>query len=304
MIKLRVVGSSNDLENLILTSRKQGRRGSHVVAIDEKLFRALEDVVRKRRAKEKGEQPRRVATEPKLAPREVQRLLRAGRPVDQVAKLAGMDVAWIERFLGPVLDERTVAIQDSQRARLEKPRLGLSSLPLGEAVARNLRARRVRMTEDELNAAWDASRADSQPWVISLRFPYRGREQRAVWRFDPRTGEVSAANRLGSDVGWVADSRRAAAGPTGPARARSGAGKSGAKKGSRKTSAKRTPARKRPVGRARPAAKRRKTTKRRPAAAPRRSATGRPAAKRTMAKRRLAAKRRAPARSASGRRRR
>ena len=134
---------------------------------------------------------RRLSADSKLAPRDVQRLLRAGKPVEQVAKQAGVDVAWIERFLGPVLDERAVAIRDSQNARLEKPRLGLSSLPLGEAVARNLRARRVRISDDELKAAWDASRSDSQPWVISLTFPYRGREQRAVWRFDPRTGEVS-----------------------------------------------------------------------------------------------------------------
>ena len=43
----------------------------------------------------------------------------------------------------------------------------------GEAVARNLRARRVRITEDELKAAWDASRSDSQPWVITLTFASR-----------------------------------------------------------------------------------------------------------------------------------
>ncbi|MGH2669287.1 MAG: septation protein SepH, partial [bacterium] len=212
--KLRVVGSSADLESLVLASRKtKGRRGSHVLPIDDRLFRVLEDVVRKRRAKEKGSQPvKRPPSEPKLAPREVQRLLRAGRPVDQVAKAAGMDPAWVERFLGPVLDERDVAIQDFRRARLEKPRLGVSGVPLGEAVARNLRARRVRMSDEEVNAAWGASRLETQPWVISLTFSNRGREQRATWRYDPRTGEVTAANRLGADLGWVADGRRAPSG--------------------------------------------------------------------------------------------
>jgi len=277
LIKLRVVGSSNDLENLILTSRKQGRRGSHVVQIDEKMFRILEDVVRKRRAKEKGEQPaRRVSADSKLAPRDVQRLLRAGKSVEQVAKQAGVDVAWIERFLGPVLDERAVAIRDSQNARLEKPRLGLSSLPLGEAVARNLRARRVRISDDELKAAWDASRSDSQPWVISLTFPYRGREQRAVWRFDPRTGEVSAGNRLGSDVGWVADSRR----PAAPSRS------------SRPRPAARRPASKKPAAKKAPA---RKSAAKKSAAKKRRAAPKRKVAKTTTAKRRTPAKSRKPA---------
>lgn len=305
MIKLRVVGSSNDLENLILTSRKQGRRGSHVVAIDEKLFRTLEDVVRKRRAKEKGEPVRRVASEPKLAPREVQRLLRAGKPVDQVAKLAGMEVAWIERFLGPVLDERTVAIQDSQRARLEKPRLGLSSLPLGEAVARNLRARRVRVSEAELATAWDASRADSQPWVISLTFSYRGREQRAVWRFDPRTGEVSAGNRLGSDIGWVPEARRAPA----PSTRKPAAKKPAAKKPATRKSAVRRPATKKSAAGKRGAATKRRAGPKRRAPTRRRTAkrpTGtkapssrrRSVKRRTTAKRRTAPKRRPPARRA------
>ena len=297
MIKLRVVGSSNDLENLILTSRKQGRRGSHVVPIDEKMFRTLEDVVRKRRAKQKGEQPaRRVSADSKLAPRDVQRLLRAGKPVDQVAKQAGVDVAWIERFLGPVLDERAVAIRDSQNARLEKPRLGLSSLPLGEAVVRNLRARRVRISDDELKAAWDASRSDSQPWVISLTFPYRGREQRAVWRFDPRTGEVSAGNRLGSDVGWVADSRRSAA-PPGSTRPRPAARKPATKK----PSAKKAPAKKAAAKKRRAAPKRRaasRTTAKRRAPAKRRTT-----AKRSAPKRRTTAKRSAPKRRAAPKRR-
>ncbi|MGH2785919.1 MAG: septation protein SepH [Actinomycetota bacterium] len=291
MIKLRVVGSSTDLENLILTSKKQGRRGSHVVAIDEKLFRTLEDVVRKRRATQKGEQQaRRAATRPKLAPREIQQLLRAGKPVDQVARQAGVDTAWIERFLGPVLDERAVAIQASRRARLEKPRLGLSSLPLGEAVARNLRARRVRITEDELKDAWDASRSDSQPWVITLTFPYRGREQRAVWRFDPRTGEVSAGNRLGSDVGWVADRRSTSGGPRPsarratpkPARKKAAGRKSKKAKATRKKTATRKVARKK-------VAKRRTTPKR----ATKRRATPKRATKRRTTARRPASRRRA-----------
>lgn len=326
MIKLRAVGSSNDLENLILTSKKQGRRGSHVVPIDEKLFRILEDVVRKRRANQKGEQQaRRASMRPKLAPREIQQLLRAGKPVEQVARLAGVDVPWIERFLGPVLDERAVAIQDSQRARLEKPRLGLSSLPLGEAVARNLRARRVRITEDELKGAWDASRSDSQPWVITLTFSYRGREQRAMWRFDPRTGEVSAGNRLGSDVGWVGDARRAAASAPRPAPRRTAkpAAKKAAKKAARKkvakrkstrkTATRRKPARKTPRKSTRKAARRTTRKSARPvrrAAAKRKTATRRrtapkrrtTTARRPKTTRRTAARRRPAARRTSKRR--
>jgi hypothetical protein len=276
VIKLKLVGASTDLEHLVFRTAKGGRRGSHVTEIDDKLFRVLEDVVRKRRAKEKGQPPppKKPAAEPKLAPREVQRLLRSGRTVESVARSAGMDVSWVERFLGPVLDERTIAIQGSQRARLEKPRLGMSGLPLGDSVARNLRARRVKITDAELADAWDASRVDNQPWVITLTFPYRGRDQKATWRYDPYARELSSVNRLASDVGWVPDGRRPAAAPR-AARATTARPKKAAKKRATrasKTKKRATKAKKRTTTK-RPATKRRVATKR-PAA---RRATRRPA---------------------------
>jgi DUF3071 family protein len=274
VIKLKLVGASTDLEHLVFATKKGGRRGSHVVAIDDKMFRVLEDVVRKRRAKAKGEPPppKKPAAEAKLAPREVQRLLRAGRSVDAVARQAGMDVAWVERFLGPVLDERTIAIQASQRARLEKQRLGLSGLPLGESVARNLKARRVKITDEELADAWDASRTDSQPWVISLTFTYRGRQQRATWRYDPYTREISSVNRLGSDLGWVSDSRRASASRSSRPRAaakkpaRKIARKTGRKSAAKKTSKRRAAPKRKAPARRKPPTRRRTVSKRRPAA--------------------------------------
>lgn len=262
MIKLRLVGASTDLEHLVFRTNKGGRRGSHVSDIDDRLFRVLEDVVRKRRAKEKGQPPppKKPAAEPKLAPREVQRMLRAGRTVESVARSAGMDVSWVERFLGPVLDERTIAIQSSQRARLEKPRLGMSGLPLGDSVARNLRARRVKITDAELADAWDASRVYNQPWVISLSFPYRGREQKATWRYDPHARELTSVNRLASDLGWVPDGRR----PAAPRPARTAARPKAAtkKRTTRTTKTKKRSAPKRRAATKRPAARKRTPARR------------------------------------------
>jgi hypothetical protein len=222
--------------------------------------------------------------------------------------MAGMEVAWVERFLGPVLDERTIAIQDSQRARFEKPRLGMSGASLGESVARNLRARRVKITEEDLADAWDAWRVDTQPWVISVTFSYRGREQRATWRYDPHTRELTAVNRLASDLGWVPDGRRPAMRAAAAVRPRVGAKRPAAKKTAAKKTAGRksgtakkrsrpktraggakrrtTTTKKRPATRKRPAAKRRSTVSRRPAAK-------RASVRKTSARRRPATKRRA-----------
>src|SRR2546427_398958 len=85
---------------------------------------------------------------------------------------------------------------EGQALRIEKPRLGESALPLGEAVLRNLGARRVWMTEEDMTRAWSAIRNEGRPWTVSLTFPYRGRSKRALWSFDPRTRTLRASNRV------------------------------------------------------------------------------------------------------------
>jgi DUF3071 family protein len=210
LIKLRLVGPSSDQQHLVFTSKKRGRRGSHLVAVDRKLLAAVGDLVKKRQQASKTGKARALAEEqPRLAPRDIQRLLRAGRPVDQVAKEAGVSVGYVEQFQTPVLYERLGIVRQAQLRHIEKARLGYSSLPLGEAVLRNLRARRVRLDEDELDRAWSATRTDTQPWVVSLTYRYRGRPQRAMWRYNPATNELEAGNRLAVDLGWITDGREA-----------------------------------------------------------------------------------------------
>src|ERR1043166_3592530 len=100
LIKLRVVGYSDDLQNLIL-SKPGARRGSHVTPIDDRLFDVLEDVWRARKGADRADKRARndpPPVDPKLAPRDVQRMLRAGVPTAQVADLAGVEVAWVDKF--------------------------------------------------------------------------------------------------------------------------------------------------------------------------------------------------------------
>ena len=49
MIKLRVVGASDDNEKLILSNKPRGKKGSHVVSIDKRLLDALSDAMYSRR---------------------------------------------------------------------------------------------------------------------------------------------------------------------------------------------------------------------------------------------------------------
>ena len=134
MRKLRVLGSSEDFEELILSNKPRGRTGSHVVAIDKRLLEVLQKAVYGRRdsVRVKPVVPAKPEIESKLPLKEIQQALRAGQSPGQIARAAGVTEEYVEQFLTPVLYERAGVIADAQALFQEKQRLGPSSLPLGE----------------------------------------------------------------------------------------------------------------------------------------------------------------------------
>jgi hypothetical protein len=309
VIELRVVGSSDDQTQLLLSDSARGRRGKFAVAIDRELLSVLQAAVYARR-----DGTRREALEdapdsaptafpgPKVAPREIQRLLRAGMSVERVAEVLDCDEDLVERFLTPILYERSGVIKDVQRLSIEKSRLGTSGLPVFEAIEVNLAARRIRLTEEQYFDSWDATREEGQPWKLTFEFDFRGR-QVARFEYDPRTGEVEATNKVALDLAWVPQgTEKANIPPPMPAAAKRRA--SGKKTSARKPVA-RKPAARKPAARKattrKPAARKttarkpaaRKTTARKPAArkpAARKATTRKPAARKTTARKPAARK--------------
>jgi len=216
---------------------------------------------------------------PKVAPREIQRMLRSGMTPQQVARAVDLDVAYIDQFYAPVLYERGGIVRDAQALSLEKARLGWSGLPLGEAVAQNLEQRRVRMTDEAFANSWTASRQGDRPWVVTITYPFRGRARKASWRFDPRARSLVPLNKAALDIGWVANggkrraARQAPSPDAAPKKRKRATPKRGAKKPARKKpAARKKTARRKPAARKKPVA-RKKTARRKPAA--RRRATKR-----------------------------
>jgi len=314
MVKLRVIGSSADHTELLLSNKAKGRRGTHSIAIDRRLLSVLQKAVYARRDAEQEQDngadlnPRYTPTSveaPKVPPREIQRMFRAGMSVQQVLRATDLDVAYIEQFLPPVLYERDGVVRDAQNLYTEKTRLGQSSLPLGEAVALNLMQRRVRLTEEQLSNAWTATRQEGEPWTIILSFPFRGRARRATWKYDPRSRTLVAANKVAQDMGWASqsDARTTVPRPGVTAVAPSRGARSGGAK--RKAAPKkRAPAKRKPAPKKRAPAKRKAAPKKR-AAVKRKAPAKRKAApkKRAPAKRKAAPKKRAPAKRKAARRR-
>ena len=306
VIRLRVVGASEDADELILSNKPRGKKGSHALPIDQRLLDVLQDAVYAKRDRDRADRVqarmREVTLEPKIPPREIQRMLRAGMSPAEVASQAGVDEAYVDQFITPVLYERREIVNDVQELVLEKPKLGPSGLPLGDAVEANLAARRVRMSDESYADAWMATRQDGGPWAVTFVFPFRGRSQTARWRYDPRRKTLIAANRMAMDMGWTSPGRRsvrAATAKPAPSRKRSSARKKPTRK---KPTRKRTTARKPKTTARKPA---RKTTARKKPSTRRRPPAKRKPAKRKPAKRKPAKRkpvRRKPANRAARRR--
>lgn len=144
----------------------------------------------------------------RLSPKEIQALLREGKTPNTIAKKAGVEVEWIQRFEGPITWERAGMATRAQRCTLVRTRMGASKLPLGDAVAANLKARGV-VRNGQPFEIWDSVRHPRKKvWTVTCSFTARGRSGVARWEYDPETDEVVALSKLAGDLGWVPGSKR------------------------------------------------------------------------------------------------
>jgi hypothetical protein len=226
MIRLHLLGFTHDLKGFVFSGRRGGKTGTYWVPVDETLLRALEQLegAREERSgegKAKGGSaeldrlavidtqdlplppPRKSEPRSKLSPREIQQLLREGRSVKDVAGQAGVDASWVERFLGPIMEEQAGVIRLTQQGVQSRPRLGPSGLQIGAAVVRNLESKKATdQTLEELEDGWEARRIRPRTWRVRLRFTHRGKRRTAEWEFRKDTGAVRVRNQLASDLGW------------------------------------------------------------------------------------------------------
>ena len=200
----------------MLLGRGAGARSpAFRLPIDESLVAALEEAHATRTAARKAKDqlelppPIPVRVESKLSVREVQNLLRQGRTVAVIAKRAGVDPQWVERWESPIIWERAGMATRARRSHLMKARGGVSRVPLGEAVTANLKDRGIKMDARTFEAAWDSTKkARSTRWTVTFTFTSKGREQTARWEFDPESGEVHGLDKLANELGWIAPPRK------------------------------------------------------------------------------------------------
>lgn len=212
---LRPIGVTPDGSALLLARSAGATTASFRLPIDEALVGALEDAHAARkaasRAKDQLELPPLIPgrVESSLTIAEIQNLLRQGRSVAAIARKAGVDPSWIERWETPIVWERAGTATKARRAHLTRSRGGVSKVPLGEAVIANLKARGLRLEAAAFDAAWDSiKKPRSDRWVVSFSFTHRGREQTARWEFDHETSKLVGLDKVANELAWVEPPRR------------------------------------------------------------------------------------------------
>lgn len=130
-----------------------------------------------------------------LTVKEIQARLRAGEPIEALAREAQWTVEKVERFAGPIVQERAyiIGLAHSVLMRKESSR---EHMNFAEVVASRLAPRQVDMDATE----WSAWRLEDRSWVIRLNYPNRDGLAIADWTFDLNRRTLTP---LDDDARWI-----------------------------------------------------------------------------------------------------
>ena len=276
MRQLEVVSVSDDGNHILLAASEDAARATHQLRISNRLVQAINGEL------DADEEHR----ESELSPAEIQRRLRAGDSVEQVAKAARIPVARIMIYATPVISERARIIDQARAARVRKPRGQESTASLGAVVTKRLTEIAGLRPE---TVEWRTKRRADGAWVVEMSYAARGGSRTALWLWRPNGRELTALNALGTRLGAQEPAaapvrKRPATAPATPARRTPAAPRPTAKpkpaaakaKPAAKRAATKTAATKRGVKAAttaKPAAKRAKPAPKRPRPEPRQAPT-------------------------------
>ena len=131
--------------------------------------------------------PRNDGSIVKVAPREIQALIRAGLSADEVSRVSGATAEDIERYEAPVLAERDF-ILNSALATPTSLDLHDEPIPFGIHVRSRLDALN---TEEQRWVSW---KDPADGWLVKVEFTAKGIDHDARWAFDPRRGSLIPVN--------------------------------------------------------------------------------------------------------------
>ena len=122
-----------------------------------------------------------------ISVKDIQRRLRLGESAQDIARDSGTSIEKIERFAGPILQERSFII-DQAHGVVVRRQPGEEPETLFEVVTSRLAPRDI--SEDDL--AWNAWRHHDGTWSLSLSYPNSDGHGDAIWEYDPTRRSVTS----------------------------------------------------------------------------------------------------------------
>jgi hypothetical protein len=124
-----------------------------------------------------------------MSVKEIQRRLRAGESMDAIARDGHISVEKVERFAGPILQERVYILDQAFSVVLRK-----ESARDQETFQDVVISRLAPMGVDSDSLSWNTWRIDDGTWTIDLSYPNRDGHGSATWNFDLNRRSITATN--------------------------------------------------------------------------------------------------------------
>jgi hypothetical protein len=124
-----------------------------------------------------------------MSVKEIQRRLRAGETMDAIARDGHISVGKVERFAGPILQERVYMLDQAFGVVLRK-----ESARDQETFFDIVISRLAPMGVDSDSLSWNSWRIDDGTWTIDLSYPNRDGHGSATWNFDLNRRSITATN--------------------------------------------------------------------------------------------------------------
>jgi len=124
-----------------------------------------------------------------MSVKEIQRRLRAGETMDAIARDGHISVEKVERFAGPILQERVYILDQAFGVVLRK-----ESARDQETFFDVVISRLAPMGVDSDSLSWNSWRIDDGTWTIDLSYPNRDGHGSATWNFDLNRRSITATN--------------------------------------------------------------------------------------------------------------
>ncbi len=132
-----------------------------------------------------------------ISVKEIQRRLRAGDSFEQIAREGQTTVDKVERFSGPIMQEREYILENARNLIMRKD-IHRVDLTFRDVVLAKLAARGV----DTGEVSWNTWRQPDGTWHIELHYPNRDGNGIATWNFDLSRRALDASDDNGA---WLID---------------------------------------------------------------------------------------------------